>query len=546
MRAAAYLVTHLPSEKESNQAKLWEAALARPALPLVLQLLCALARGHVAVQQLLLTPELMTRLHALEGHSSSATKAIGTLAESLLEALRECEAAAAAVDQLRQASATAKRKAALDKRQQILASMGMARGSGGKNVIVAGNAVAIMQELEAESGHICVVCGEGETYRAGEPLGCYCFCRRVPLPATSSEESAPSATEFCYTTVTHFGVIHFACHREASRAERTMKQPKEEWEGATLRNSQTKCNNLFPFWGATVSEEAYAVYVEQWWGHLQHAGRLDASRYRLLAHDMKMLLLRFALEESFSTLSKGGGRESNMKLLPYLALMATFLLDARTSPQRLEQHRALSTWLAGAAQPESVLLMLVMSLLLQSPKEWRASRTTFLQRAVLYAGANGDARERTSLVVPQEQRSPARSQRSPARVQRASPAEPSDTAQLLPPAATSLLGRAPPTSTQFETARPMLLFWLLVDRLQGILKDERPWHATPAPPTGSEEGWLAAMRERLRVHDQQVLRELQGLVEEYEEKLLLLNDFDEFDACAGVSGTRLMVADLSL
>ena len=404
-----------------------------------------------------------------------------------------------------------------------------------------------MDELEDESGHICVVCGEGETYRAGEPLGCYCFCKRVPLPAASSVESAPSVPEFCYTTVTHFGVIHFACHREASRAERTMKQPKEEWEGATLRNSQTKCNNLFPFWGATVSEEAYAVSVEQWWSHLQHAGRVDASRCRLLAHDIKLLLLRFALEESFSTYSKGGGRESNIKLLPYLVLMATFLLDARASPQRLEQQRALSTWLGGAGQLENVLFMLVMSLLLQSPEEWRASRMTFLQRAVLYAGANGEARERAPLLVPHEQRSPARSQRSPARVQRASPAEPSATAQLLPPAATSLPGRAPAASTQFETVRPMLLFWLLVDRLQGVLKGERPWHATPAPPTGSEERWLATMRERLRVHDQQVLKELQGLVEEYEEKLLLLGDFDEFDACAGVSGSaRLMVAQTSV
>ena len=36
-----------------------QASSARPALPFVLQLLGALARGHVAVQQLLLTPELM-------------------------------------------------------------------------------------------------------------------------------------------------------------------------------------------------------------------------------------------------------------------------------------------------------------------------------------------------------------------------------------------------------------------------------------------------------------------------------------------------------
>ena len=145
---------------------------------------------------------------------------------------------------------------------------------------------AARRELEEETGHVCVVCGEGETYRAGEPLGCYCFCKRVPLPAASSVESAPSVPEFCYTTVTHFGVIHFACHREASRAERTMKQPKEEWEGATLRNSQTKCNNLLPIHTPSVSEEAYAICVEQWWANMGHLGRVDAPRCKLVVHDL--------------------------------------------------------------------------------------------------------------------------------------------------------------------------------------------------------------------------------------------------------------------
>ena len=114
--------------------------------------------------------------------------------------------------------------------------------------------------------------------------------------------------EQCYSTVTHFNVIHFACHREASRAERTMKQPKEEWEGATLRNSQTKCNNLLPMHTPSVSEEAYAICVEQWWAHLGHLGRVDAPRCKLACIDLKLLLLRFAMEESFSTYSKGGGR----------------------------------------------------------------------------------------------------------------------------------------------------------------------------------------------------------------------------------------------
>ena len=77
---------------------------------------------------------------------------------------------AATVDRLRQSTQASKRKAALDKRQQILASMGMARSGNSKNVIVADTQTALMEDLEEETGHICVVCGEGETYRAGETL----------------------------------------------------------------------------------------------------------------------------------------------------------------------------------------------------------------------------------------------------------------------------------------------------------------------------------------------------------------------------------------
>ena len=44
-----------------------------------------------ATQKVLVTPELMARLHALEGQSSSASKAVGALAEALLEALKEQE-----------------------------------------------------------------------------------------------------------------------------------------------------------------------------------------------------------------------------------------------------------------------------------------------------------------------------------------------------------------------------------------------------------------------------------------------------------------------
>ena len=439
-RAAAYLVRHLPANMDAGSQQ-WSAALARPALPFVLQLLGGLASGHVGIQDVLLsfraddnTPELMTRLHALERQSSSASKAIGTLAESLLEALRE--RAAADVDRLRKATSESKRKAALDKRQRILQSMGMgiakesksgsgAKGAGGK-VIVAQAKNSLMMELEEESGHVCVVCGEGETYRPGEALGCYSFCRRVPLfggagggsqSSTSPGRSPSAASEMCYTSVSHFNLIHFSCHRDATRAERTLKQPKEEWEGATLRNSQTKCNNLMPIYGASVSEEAYAMCVEQWWANMAHIGRVDAPRCRLVVHDIKLLLLRFALEESFSTYSKGGGRESNLKMLPYLVQMATFLFDA-SSMQRRAHQQALSTYVTALAEGtvpttpaaaaaasagagfDTPVYMLVSSLLLHSLAEWKLHRVAMLKQAAVYWKGAGSARERFSLAGP--------------------------------------------------------------------------------------------------------------------------------------------------
>ena len=152
----------------------------------------------------------------------------------------------------------------------------------------------------------------------------YAFCRASPLlsgggarrwprPVPGRIAAAAQAAagggalgggELCYTSVTHFNLIHFSCHRDATRAERSLKQPKEEWEGATLRNSQTKCNNLLPVHSASVSDEAYMHCVEQWWANMVPVGRVDAPRCRLVALDLKLLLLRFALEESFSTYSK--------------------------------------------------------------------------------------------------------------------------------------------------------------------------------------------------------------------------------------------------
>ncbi len=43
---------------------------------------------------------------------------------------------------------------------------------------------------------------------------------------------------------------------------------RREWEGATLRNSGTRANNLLPLRGGSVPEAAYAAAVATFWEHL--------------------------------------------------------------------------------------------------------------------------------------------------------------------------------------------------------------------------------------------------------------------------------------
>lgn len=49
--------------------------------------------------------------------------------------------------------------------------------------------------------------------------------------------------------------------------------------------------------------------------------------YPSTLHDLKLLLLRFANEKSFSDDTGGGGRQSNMNLIPYILHMALYVIN---------------------------------------------------------------------------------------------------------------------------------------------------------------------------------------------------------------------------
>ena len=55
-------------------------------------------------------------------------------------------------------------------------------------------------------------------------------------------------------------------------------------------------------------------------------GLYDPS-FRSYLHDLRLLLLRFAREKSFSAESGGGGPQSNLYLLPYMMHVALYVLD---------------------------------------------------------------------------------------------------------------------------------------------------------------------------------------------------------------------------
>lgn len=58
----------------------------------------------------------------------------------------------------------------------------------------------------------------------------------------------------------------------------------------------------------------------------EHTGVADIN-FNSTVQDLKLLLVRFAYEKSFSEETGGGGRESNVHLIPYLASLSYYVLS---------------------------------------------------------------------------------------------------------------------------------------------------------------------------------------------------------------------------
>lgn len=454
--------------------------------------------GHLPTQTCLDEGGILPLLHALEG--VSVENEIGARAENLLDTLADKEGKGDGylgekVRALRDATKDEKRRRALRKREELLQGLGMRQelsSDGGERIVVSQPILEGFEDVEEEEdGLACMVCREGYKLRPTDLLGVYSYSKRVNLGVGSS---GSTRGECVYTTVSYFNIIHFQCHQEAKRADAALRHPKKEWEGATLRNNESLCNSLFPVRGPSVPLAQYVRYVDQYWDNLNALGRADGSRLRLLTYDIVLMLARFATGASFSADSRGGGRESNSRFLPFMIQMGRHLLDQGGPSQRINMAKAVSSYISSSSlatpsdtrpstpgsQPfggteETVQFMMVNSLLSEPYESWLQHRRIFLQRGIYH----------TFLQHAHGRTPPCTSTSSES--------------------ATSSKTLNPETLTSDELlsiVRPMLVYTGMMEQLQQFFKVKKPSTIDPNKKEGTSggvelEAWEIVMKERL-------------------------------------------------
>ena len=239
------------------------------------------------------------------------------------------------------------------------------------------------------------------------------------------------------------------------------------------------------------------------------------------------MLARFATGASFSAESRGGGRESNSRFLPFMIQMARHLLDQGSPSQRSSMAKSVSTYLSSstvdsrplspgpqpsAATEETVQFMMVNSLLSESYESWLLHRRAFLQRGIFHAYMQHTHSQSTSR----------------SSVSSSNPNTEAEEANDL-----------------LTTIRPMLVYTGLIQQLQHFFKVKKSasiassaTEGTSATTTEEEsetrnlEGWEVVMKERL-----DNVREMMGFSKElltWLDEMNLASDLQEAFDVIGV------------
>lgn len=374
-----YLNTHAPPLKSSLLAtsEEWKRFTSKPALKYVLRILGGLSRSHSATQ-VLIARDCIPIVHGLEQVSSDAR--VGSLAENLLEAIKQHPSAAEKIELVRRQTKEEKKRLAMAVRERQLGALGMKANERGQ-VTARSKLLEECLDLAEDTGLICNICREGYKFQPTKVLGIYTYTKKCVL---DEFEMKPRKT-YGYTTVTHFNTVHVECHMSAVRSARG----RDEWDSAALQNANTRCNGLLPIWGPQVPESAYANSLARHNSYLQDSTNYRDIGYHSTVHDIRLQLLRFAQERSFSEDTGGGGPQSNLHLVPYMMQTALYVLNSTKAATR-EYKRTLNyiemssnEIIENCYDVDSPYYWCTLAVLVLPPTWWKKKRAQFLQRLLV-------------------------------------------------------------------------------------------------------------------------------------------------------------------
>lgn len=256
----------------------------------------------------------------------------------------------------------------------------------------------MIQDFREEKYLACITCQEGYINKPEQILGLYTYTKKLRIPDENQWMAGPTMTSEIngFTTVTHFNSIHLTCHTAAAKADRQAKKPIQEWEGAQIRNSHTKCNGWFPIKGAKVSEGEYENGLVKMYQTLDSVAKSNQDSSWLHICDLSNLLTRFARHETFSKETKGGAAEHNLKLIPFNIQLITHILKqksdrAATHITKLETFMKNNTTEKGineSATFEEFMITLTISLIYADVQTWKNGIKQALFYYMLSTGSN--------------------------------------------------------------------------------------------------------------------------------------------------------------
>jgi len=382
-----------------------------------MRIILGLINGDPNVQSLLKSSGILDLVYKL-ADPKIKLKDVGKYCEEIIEYLLSSnsvvdEETQRYVKDLKQAELAEKKRKALQAREEAMKKMGfvkkaetqMVEESKSKEMEIESTGPSsnaqfdlrqdiknkfAMTDLTEEKVLVCISCQEGYINKPDQILGIYTYTKKLRIPEREAwlrgEQVGPTINGF--NTVTHFNCIHLHCHNAATKADKNAKKPKNEWEGAIIRNSHTGCNGWFPIKGPNITDRTYEEGLSKFYSTLSSLGSYDQDFTWLHICDLSILLTKFAKYDTFSKETKGGAAEHNLMFVPFYIQLIGHLMKQKPEKANNYQQKIESV-LAGynKNQPiiqnatfEDFMILLTVSLLYGDNDLWNER----LKLAVFY------------------------------------------------------------------------------------------------------------------------------------------------------------------